>query len=63
MALFLAAQTQWRAVATAGGPIVWIGLDYAAVEVLMRRLSLDVAFEDLQVIEDAALAVLNEGSP
>lgn len=59
--LFLASETQWRAVGTMGRPI-WIGLDYAAVEIVQRRRGLeDVDWSDLQVMEGAALAILNAG--
>lgn len=59
--LFLACETQWRAVGTMGRPI-WIGLDYAATEIVQRRLDLDdVDWRDLQIMEGAALAILNAG--
>ena len=59
--LFCAAGTQWRTASTMGG-IGWIGLDYQAVELVERRLGLGpVAWADLQVMEEAALAVLNAG--
>lgn len=59
--LFLACETQWRAVGTMGRPI-WIGLDYAAVEIVQRRRQLeDVDWRDLQAMEGAALAILNSG--
>lgn len=60
---FLACETQWRAVAgMAGGPI-WLGLDYPAVDVVLRRSGAedpDMVFADLQTMEDAALAVFAE---
>lgn len=59
--LFLASETLWRAVGTMGRPI-WIGLDYAAVEITERRLGIEgVAWRDLQEMESAALAILNAG--
>lgn len=54
--LYLAVQTQWR-VAGMGG--VLIGLDYAAVDVVMRRLGFeDEAFRGMQVIERVVLSRL-----
>lgn len=57
--LFLHVQTQWRT--DMGHPV---GLDYGAVDVVMRRLRIDdpdgELFEGLQVMESAALAVLHE---
>lgn len=59
--LFLGCETQWRAVGTMGRPI-WIGLDYAAAEIVQRRLELDdVDWRDLRIMEGAALAILNGG--
>ncbi|MBN8917736.1 MAG: DUF1799 domain-containing protein [Rhizobiales bacterium] len=58
---FLACETQWRAVATMAG-LVWIGLDYSAVEVAMRRHHLDCDFGDLQALEAEALTILNGGT-
>ncbi|MGY5789051.1 DUF1799 domain-containing protein len=56
---FLACETQWRVVATLAG-LIWIGLDYAACDVVLRRRELpDQVFDDLRAIEDAALEVLN----
>ncbi len=58
--LFLACDTQWRAVGTFGGP-VWLGLDYAAVETVQRRLGIEtISWSDLQEMEHAALPILNE---
>ncbi len=59
---FLDCQTQWRAVATLAG-VVWLGLDYQAVDVVMRRLDLDSAvFADIQVMEREALDVFAEAA-
>ncbi len=59
--LFCAAGTQWRTAGSMGG-IGWIGLDYQAVELVERRLGIGpVSWADLQVMEGAALAVLNAG--
>jgi hypothetical protein len=41
--------------------VVWIGLDYVAVDVVLRRMGLgDEVFADLQVMERAALDVFAE---
>lgn len=57
---FIACETQWAALATLTGAI-WLGLDYQAVDVVLRRLGLpDRVFEDLQVMEGAALEVFGE---
>lgn len=59
---FLGTETQWRAAAGVAG-IVWLGLDYSAVDVVMRRYhSPDHVFEDLQQMESAALRVFGEAS-
>jgi len=60
---FLAAQTQWRALAQADGSRFWIGLDYAAVEPALRLSGLDLTPTDwlgLRIVEDAARTALNE---
>lgn len=57
---FLAVETQWRALASPAG-IIWLGLDYTAVDVVLRRLQLpDTCFNDLMDMEGAALAVFSE---
>ena len=57
---FLACETQWRAAATMAG-LFWLGLDYAAVDVVLRRLAApDAVFADLRVMERAALAAFAE---
>jgi hypothetical protein len=44
------------------GVLEWLGLDYVAADVVLRRLGLDdEAFEGLQVIEAAAVEVFGEG--
>lgn len=56
---WLTCETQWR---TAGhmAAITWIGLDYTAVDVVLRRRGFAAyMFEDLQAMEEAALEVLN----
>lgn len=65
---FLACETQWRVVpmmaggmAALGTSLIWLGLDYAAVDIVLRRSSVpDTAFADLQVMERAALDVFAE---
>ncbi|WP_275789687.1 DUF1799 domain-containing protein [Pararhizobium gei] len=57
---FLGCQTQWR-----GAPsltrMIWTGLDYNAVEVVMRRQkSPEHVFEDLQHMEAKALEAFAE---
>lgn len=60
---WLACETQWT---TAGGGmagLIWLGLNYAGVDVVLRRLGLqDDVFVDLQVMERAALDVFGEVS-
>jgi len=59
---FLACETQWRAIAGLER-IHWLGLDYSAVDVVLRRLkSPKRVFRDLQAMEHAALSILNEVS-
>jgi hypothetical protein len=58
---FLACATQWR-VGIGFGAMIWVGLDYAGCAVAFRCGGFaDHLFEDLRVMEDAALAVLNSG--
>lgn len=59
---FLACETQWRVAAGLAG-LIWLGLDYAAVDVVLRRTGSDAAFADLQLMEDAALEVFSEDRP
>lgn len=65
VALFMACQTQWRVLAVAGAKravVIWHGLDYAGVAAVARargqRLRGEL-FEDLRVMEAAAMAELN----
>lgn len=63
--LFLDLGTQWR---THLGPagLVFLGLDYSAVEALMRMKGLKgrrKLIADLQAMEEAALPVLNGMAP
>lgn len=67
---FLACETQWRAVPMTVGnmaaiatSVVWLGLDYAAVDVVLRHTAegLDAeVFADLRVMERAALDAFAE---
>jgi Phage related hypothetical protein (DUF1799) len=59
--LFRAAQTQWR-VAAVPGALIWLGLDYVALDVIARALSirLEDHFEAVLTMEHEALKVLNE---
>lgn len=60
IAAWLAVETQWRIAAGMGG-IVWLGLDYSAVDIALRRLKFDdpdAVFGDLQIMEAEALSVL-----
>lgn len=57
---WLACETQWRVAAGLAG-LIWLGLDYTAVDVVMRRSRADDAvFDDLLVMETEALATFNE---
>lgn len=59
---WLGCETQWRVHSTFGG-LRWVGLDYNAVDVVMRRLRFDDdVFHDLQDMERAALEILMENS-
>ncbi|WP_323780162.1 DUF1799 domain-containing protein [Thalassovita sp.] len=65
---FLASATQWRTQTRGGGPyssarMVFLGLDYSGVDVSLRRVGLELSpksWSDLQIIELAAAAALNE---
>lgn len=59
---FLDCETQWRVAATMAG-MFWLGLDYVAVDVVLRRSKYadpDAVLADLQVMEGAALKVFGE---
>ena len=57
---FISAETQWRIAATMDR-VIWLGLDYSAVDVVLRRLrSPDHVFGDLLEMERAANAVFAE---
>ncbi len=58
--LWLDLSTQWRAVAGLGG-LVWLGLDYLAVDMMLRRRGLsERVFDELREMERVALPILNE---
>jgi len=60
--IWLACETQWRVAAGMGG-IIWLGLDYTAVDVVLRRTAIDSAdqvFADLMVMEAEALLAFAE---
>ena len=58
---FLKLETQWRF--AAGLKLVRLGLDYAAVDVVLRRMC-DAAglFDDVRTMESAALGAFAEAS-
>lgn len=61
---WLDVETQWR-VATGFNQIIWLGLDYNAVDVVLRRRGLaqpDDVFSDLILMEAEALAVFRKES-
>ncbi len=57
---FLDCATQWRILGGLAG-LSWLGLDYAGVDVVLRRRGYaDKVFADLQLMERAALEVIRE---
>jgi len=57
---WIACETQWR-VATTFAAVIYLGLDYAGVDVVLRRHSLpDAVFADLMEMETAALEAFGE---
>ena len=61
---WLACESQWRCISAAPGSILWLGLDYGAVDVVLRRRKWadpDQLFQDLQDMEGAALEAMNRG--
>lgn len=65
--LFLAVQSQWRVIAAGmSGVMIWLGLDYAGVDVFMRRSKIDDPdghlFADLVAMEGAAMAAFAEAA-
>lgn len=64
--VFVAMQTNWRIVAGMGG-VVYQGLDYPALQSVanmlgIKRKTLPDLFDDIQIMEAAALPLLNEKS-
>lgn len=60
LSAFVSVATQWRVVATMAG-LIWIGLDYPAVKIVLDHLDMPAhVFDDLRIMENAALSVLNE---
>lgn len=60
--VFLSVMNQWRAVATAQGPIHYLGLDYSAVAAGLGLAGITVPpalWADVQLIEAGALIALN----
>nr|WP_280952675.1 DUF1799 domain-containing protein [Rhizobium subbaraonis] len=65
---FMACSTQWRVVpeitggmAAVATTLVFIGMDYTAVDATLRRLNSPAhVFEDILAMEEAALPILNE---
>jgi len=57
---FLACETQWRVIA-AGSKLLWLGLDYVAVDIVFRWFDFpNAVFADLQVMEFEALSVFKK---
>lgn len=57
--VWMACETQWRVASGLGG-MVWLGLDYNAVDVVLRRRHIengDEVFADLMEMEAEALNV------
>ena len=57
-----AVETQWRIVAGMGG-VAWNGLDYVALDVVLRRTGIENAddvFADIMLMEEEALAAFAE---
>ncbi|WP_286202974.1 DUF1799 domain-containing protein [Rhizobium lusitanum] len=60
LAAFMACGTQWNVVGTFAS-LVWIGLNYVAVDIVLRRHGYpDSVFADLQVMEKEAIATFVE---
>jgi hypothetical protein len=58
---FLDVATQWRTQIAPSGAIVWFGLDYVALDIVLRRRRAgDDVFDDVMEMERAALKVLSE---
>lgn len=62
--VYLGCATQWVKTRSFGGPPVWEGLNYAGVEVVMRRYQVPAeqesdVFAQLQVLEVETVNLLN----
>lgn len=66
--LFAALGTQWRCVVLGGGMephrLIWLGIDYAAIAPVMALLGLSepTLFDDLRLMEDAAIGAFAEAA-
>lgn len=59
---FLACDTQWRVSGVGMAGLVWIGLDYTACDIVFRRGGFaDRLWDDVRIMEEAALPILNSG--
>lgn len=59
---FLACDTQWRVSGVGTAGLVWIGLDYTACDIVFRRGRFaDELWDDVRIMEEAALPILNSG--
>ena len=57
---FLSCHTQWRVAATMAG-IIWLGLDYTAVRLVLDDLDAPKhVFADLRLMEAEVLPIMNE---
>lgn len=61
---FLGCETQWRIEARGmSGVMTYLGLDYAGVDVVLRRQgAADAVFDDIRVMELAALEAFGEAA-
>lgn len=60
--IWKAVETQWRVIAGPGG-IAWNGIDYVALDVVLRRTRIenpDDVFADIMMMEAEALAAFSE---
>lgn len=61
---FLDLATQWQVVVGASGRLIWLGIDYVAADVVLRRRGAgEAVFADIRAMEQAAIKVLNEVTP
>ena len=58
----MACETQWNVVGTYAS-LIWIGLNYVAVDIVLRRLGYsEMVFADLQIMEKEAIVAFVEVS-